>query len=101
MAKIDSILKPPTISYNDYDITFAIPCYSPQLMALDTKEKYAYLVKHALKAKTPSVKIIIEAKVSEMKKVSMPFASPAAQHAYTLCLEVGWERQRKHRRNLR
>ncbi|KAF8240972.1 hypothetical protein L208DRAFT_1230276 [Tricholoma matsutake] len=68
MAKIDSLLKPTTISYDDYDITFAIPCYSPQPMVLDTKEKYAYLVEHALKAKTPSVKIIIKAKVSQMRK---------------------------------
>ncbi|KAF8229951.1 hypothetical protein L208DRAFT_1284141 [Tricholoma matsutake] len=68
MAKIDSLLKPATISYDDYDITFAIPCYSPQPMVLGTKEKYAYLVEHALKARTPSVKIVIEAKVSQMKK---------------------------------
>jgi hypothetical protein len=74
---------------------FAIPCYLPQLMMLDTEEKYAYLVKHTPKAKTPSVKIIIKAKVFKMKKVSMPFASPAVQHAYTLCLKVGWKKAKK------
>jgi hypothetical protein len=89
MVKINYILKPLIISYDNYDIMFAIPCYLPQLMMLDTEEKYAYLVKHAPKAKTPSVKIIIKAKVFKIKKVSMPFASPAVQHAYTLCLKVG------------
>jgi hypothetical protein len=73
MAKIDSILKPPTIAYDDYNIMFTVPRYSPHPMPLDSEEKYAYLVEHALKAKSPSVKIIIEAKGSEKKKVSMPF----------------------------
>lgn len=70
MAKIDSILKPATISYDDYDITFGIPCYSPQPMLLDDNNKYLYMVDHALKAKSgPSAKIVIEAKVLEKKKL--------------------------------
>ncbi|KAF8234112.1 hypothetical protein L208DRAFT_1263522, partial [Tricholoma matsutake] len=68
MAKIDSILKPPTIAYNGYNIMFTIPRYSPHPMPLDSEEKFTYLVEHALKAKSPSVKIIIEAKGSEKKK---------------------------------
>jgi hypothetical protein len=68
MAKIDSILKPRTISYDDYDITFAIPRYSPQPMLLDDNDKYLYMVEHALKAKSgPCAKIVIEARVSEKK----------------------------------
>ena len=73
MVKIDLILKPPTIAYDDYNIMFTIPRYSPHPMPLDSDEKYAYLVEHALKAKSPSVKIIIEAKGSKKKKVNMPF----------------------------
>jgi hypothetical protein len=68
MAKIDSILQPVTISYDDYDITFAIPRYSPQPMLLDDNDKYLYMVEHALKAKSgPCVKIVIEARVLEKK----------------------------------
>jgi hypothetical protein len=73
MAKIDLILKPPTIAYNDYNIMFTIPHFSPHPMPLDSEKKYTYLVEHALKAKSPSVKIIIEAKGSKKKKVSMLF----------------------------
>jgi hypothetical protein len=95
MAKIDSILKPLTISYDDYDIMFAIPRYSPQPMVLDSKEKYAYLVEHVLKAKaSQSVKIIIEAKVLDKKKVSISFPSLSSTHAFFLS-DAGWERQRK------
>ena len=68
MAKIDSILKPRTISYDDYDIAFTIPCYSPQPMLLDNNDKYLYMVEHMLKAKSgPCVKIMIEVRVSEKK----------------------------------
>ncbi|KAF8224090.1 hypothetical protein L208DRAFT_1313391, partial [Tricholoma matsutake] len=68
MVKINSILKPLTIAYNDYNIMFTIPCYSPHPMPLHSEEKYTYLVEHALKAKSPSVKIIIEAKGSKKEK---------------------------------
>ncbi|KAF8229010.1 hypothetical protein L208DRAFT_1288457, partial [Tricholoma matsutake] len=69
MAKIDMILKPATISYDNYNVQFAIPHYSPQLMPLDGSEKYTYMVKYALKAKSsPSAKIVIEAKVTEKQK---------------------------------
>jgi len=68
MAKINLILKPVTISYDDYDITFAIPHYSPQPMLLDDNNKYLYMVEHALKAKSgPCAKIMIEARVLEKK----------------------------------
>ena len=56
MVNIDSLLKPATINYDDYDIMFVIPHYSLQPMALVTKEKYASLVEHALKAKKPICK---------------------------------------------
>ena len=68
MVKIDSLLKPTTISYYEYEISFIIPCYSPQPMLLDSNNKYLYMVEHALKAKSgPSAKILIEAKVLEKK----------------------------------
>jgi len=71
MAKIDLILKPITISYDDYNITFAIPCYSPQPMLLDDNDKYLYMVEHMLKAKSgPCAKIMIEVRVLE-KKVTL------------------------------
>lgn len=66
MAKIDSLLKPATINYDDYDISFVIPRYSPQPMPLDGNDKYLYMVEQSLKAKSgPSAKILIEAKVLE------------------------------------
>ena len=65
ITKIDSIHKPRTISYDDYDITFTIPHYSRQPMLLDDTDKYLYMVEHVLKAKSgPCVKIVIEARVS-------------------------------------
>jgi hypothetical protein len=68
MAKIDSLLKPTTISYDDYEISFIISHYLPQPMPLDGNNKYLYMVEHALKAKSgPSAKILIEAKVLEKK----------------------------------
>ncbi|KAF8221371.1 hypothetical protein L208DRAFT_1127664, partial [Tricholoma matsutake] len=64
MVKIDAILKPPTICYDEYNISFVVPRYSPQLMPLDSAEKYDYMVEHALKAKaSPAEKLIIEAKI--------------------------------------
>jgi hypothetical protein len=72
MAKIDMILKPATISYDDYDVQFSIPRYSPQLIPLANCEKYTYMVEYALKAKSsPSAKIMIEGKVTEKQKVRM------------------------------
>ena len=68
MAKIDSLLKPTTICYDEYEISFIVPGYSSQPMPLDGNEKYLYMVEHALKAKSgPSAKILIEAKVLEKK----------------------------------
>ena len=70
LAKIDSLLKPATINYDDYDISFVILCCSPQPMPLDSNDKYLYMVEHSLKAKTsPSAKILIEAKVLEKVKL--------------------------------
>ena len=70
MAKIDMILKPATISYNDYSIQFSVPHYSPQLMLLDGSEKYTHMIKYALKAKSClSAQIVIEPKVTEKQKV--------------------------------
>ena len=68
MAKINSILKPKTISYDNYNMTFTIPHYSPQPMLLDDNDKYLYMVEHMLKAKSgPCVKIMIEVRVLEKK----------------------------------
>lgn len=81
MAKIESILKPATIRYEDYNGTFAIPRHSPQPMPLNDAEKYAFLVERALKTKNdPAVKIVVEARVIETPKarninMSSPFAS--------------------------
>lgn len=68
MAKIDSILKPATISYDDYDITFD----------------------HALKAKSgPSAKIVIEAKVLE-KKVRLLCVTCNMQHDALTFFNRSW-----------
>ena len=72
MVKINVILKPPAICYDKYNISFVVPHYSPQLMPLDSAEKYDYLVEHALKAKTsPSPKLIIEAKIPVKNVISI------------------------------
>jgi hypothetical protein len=86
MAKIDSLLKPATISYDDYEISFAIPRYSPQPMALDGNNKYLYMVEHALKAKSgPSAKILIEAKALVPEKVRSFCAQHDMQLATWMC----------------
>ena len=80
MAKIDSLLKPATISYDEYEISFIVPRYLPQPMPLDGNDKYLYMVEHALKVKSgPSAKILIEAKVSE-KKVRSSWVICDMQH---------------------
>ena len=72
MAKIDLLLKPATISYDDYNVQFSIPWYSPQPMPLDNCEKYTYMAECILKGKSsPSAKILIKGKVTKKQKVYM------------------------------
>ena len=81
MAKINLLLKPETISYDNYNVQFSIPWYSPQPMSLDNCEKYTYMVEYALKVKSsPPAKILIEGKVTERQKVCMQLPLLLATH---------------------
>ena len=90
MAKIDMILKPATISYDDYNVQFSIPWYSPQLIPLANCEKYTYMVEYTLKAKSsPSAKIMIKGKVIEKQKVRMQLPLLLATHIDALFQKSG------------
>ncbi|KAI6046492.1 hypothetical protein EDC04DRAFT_2887723 [Pisolithus marmoratus] len=50
------------ISYEDYDISFTIPCVYPSLLLIMTDDDYNFLLKHVRKAKEPMANICVQEK---------------------------------------
>lgn len=61
LVKIDSVLHPPSLSLDHYDIKFAIPRVSPNPMTLSDDASYQFLLSRATKPKDPNATLMIEA----------------------------------------
>ena len=66
LEKISQALRPKTISYTEYDITWVVPRYQGSHMQLQTEDDYKFLLAHALKPKEPTVNVKIEAKLTKV-----------------------------------
>ena len=60
LSKVDSILKPTTISFDDYIVTFTIPRIHPKVTSLDDEDAYKFMVGRASKSKDPNAIINVE-----------------------------------------
>lgn len=63
LVHIDQLISPPSINWEEYDITYTIPRQQTTALKIDTPEKYEYLLKCAHNIKSnPGAKILVEAK---------------------------------------
>jgi hypothetical protein len=60
LSKVDSILKPASISFDDYIVTFTIPRIHPKATSLDDEDAYKFMIGRASKSKDPNAAINIE-----------------------------------------
>lgn len=60
LVKIDKVLKPKKISFNNYDITFSIPRVHPKPTMLSDEGSYKFMVSQASKGKDPNVLVTVE-----------------------------------------
>ncbi len=60
LVKIDKVLKPKKISFDDYDITFSIPRVHPKPTVLNDEGSYKFMVSRASKGKAPNVSVTVE-----------------------------------------
>jgi hypothetical protein len=60
LSKVDSILKPASISIDDYIVTFTIPRIHPKVTSLDDEDAYKFMVGWASKSKDPNAVINVE-----------------------------------------
>ena len=68
LVKVDTILKPETIAFEDYTFSFTVPRYHTKPTDLsDDGETYKFMIERALKAKDPSVTLIVEPKPPSKK----------------------------------
>jgi hypothetical protein len=69
LVKIDGILKPTTIAFEDYVFSFSVPRVHTKPTDLTDEDSYKFMVERALKSKDPAVTITIEPKPPPSKKV--------------------------------
>jgi hypothetical protein len=68
LSKVDSILKPKTIEFQDYVMTFSVAHCHPTPTNLDDEDSYKFMVDQAIDSKTNiSASITIEPVVPESK----------------------------------
>jgi hypothetical protein len=60
LVKIDSVLKPTNIIFEDYILTFTIPRVHPKATSMDDEDSYKFMVGRASKGKDPNVSITVE-----------------------------------------
>jgi hypothetical protein len=60
LSKVDAILKPASISFNNYIVTFTIPRIHPKVTSLDDEDAYKFMVGRASKSKDPNAVINVE-----------------------------------------
>lgn len=73
LSKVDSILKPPSISFDDYIVTFAIPRIHPKVTSLDDEDAYKFMVGRASKSKDPNAAINVEPIIPNEVRFSIEF----------------------------
>jgi len=69
MVKIDEKMKPDWIAYEDYEVSFMIPCISPQPLNVVTKDDYNLLCEHTQKAKDQQATVFVQEKIRPPVKV--------------------------------
>ena len=70
LVKIDAILNPATIAFEDYTVTFSVPRIHTKPTDLTNDISYRFMVERALRGKDPSASITVEPKAHH-KKVSL------------------------------
>ena len=60
LAKIDSIIKPAFLSFDNYTIKFTIPQVHPKPTNLEDEDAYRCMVGRASKSKDPCVALVVE-----------------------------------------
>ena len=67
LIKIDGILKPTTIDFDDYTFSFSVPWVHTKPTDLSDEDSYRFMVEHACKGKDPAVNLTIEPKLHSKK----------------------------------
>jgi len=67
LEKISESLKPKTIAFEHYSITWTIPCTQASSMPLSSPTNYQFLLDLALKQKNPSVNLMIKTRLLKNK----------------------------------
>lgn len=88
LVKIERILTPATIAFEDYACTFSVPRIHTKPTDLTNDDSYNFMVERALKGKDPAVSITVEPKLRR-KKVSLFLSS-------TMKCLLNLHPQRKH-----
>lgn len=83
LVKVDSILKPVSIAFEDYAFYFSVPRIHAKATDLTDEESYRFMIERALKGKDPSVSITIEQRRESDKKVCL-----CANHSCTYVTDI-------------
>jgi len=67
LVKIDGILKPTTIDFDDYTFSFSVPRVHMKLTELTDEDSYKFMVKCASQGKDPPMNLTIEPKPQSKK----------------------------------
>jgi len=67
LVKIDSILKPTTINFDNYTFSFSVPQVHTKPTDLTNEDSYRFMIKHTCKGKEPAVNLTIEPKLHSRK----------------------------------
>ncbi|KJA25112.1 hypothetical protein HYPSUDRAFT_161274 [Hypholoma sublateritium FD-334 SS-4] len=68
LVKIDGILNPATIAFEDYAFTFSVPRIHTKATDLTDEDSYSFMVERALKGKDPAVSITVEPRLRRKKR---------------------------------
>ncbi|KAI6033701.1 hypothetical protein PISMIDRAFT_25717 [Pisolithus microcarpus 441] len=60
-------MKPAKISFNNYDVSFAVQCVYPTPLSISSDEDYTLLLEHVQKAKEPAAVVYVQEKPDVMK----------------------------------
>lgn len=69
LVKIDNEMKPATISFDNYIVSFTIPCLSPSPLAITNQKDYDELIARVKKAKDLTATVYVQ-EMQNVKKVN-------------------------------
>jgi hypothetical protein len=65
LAKIDSVVKPTFLSFDDYTIKFTVPRVHPKPTNLEDEDAYRFMVGRTSKSKDPCAALVVEPIIPE------------------------------------